>query len=251
MATSGKIGEMTLLYRDVEQYFKRLQFHLTATGKSELSKAVFLSSCGQSAFALIETLLAPADVAEENVIFDQVKTLVLQHLKPKQILHYQRHKLHSMKQTDQEIVTTYLQRLKHQVNHCQFGELRDGLLLSHFLFGLRSAEVRARLLAVTTLTLDRAVQEAILHEAIGTLSIGEREASVSNLTNNFKRFTNKSRTLSNTSDVKGIGYGECYSCGENNHRRMDCKFRLSICHACGRKGHIAKLARRNQRSMKS
>ena len=240
MATSGKIGEMTLLYRDVEQYFKRLQFHLTATGKSELSKAVFLSSCGQSAFALIETLLAPADVAEENVTFDQVKILVLQHLKPKQILHYKRHKLHSMKQTDQETVTTYLQHLKHQVNHCQFGKLRDGLLLSHFLFGLHSAEVRAKLLAVMTLTLDGAVQEAILHEAIGTLSIGEREGLQTNHACYQILLMSKESVMASVTVVVRTITAEWIA-------NFDSQFAmLAVARVTSQK-----LARRNQRSMKS
>ena len=98
MATS-KIGEMPLQFPEVEQYFKRLQFFLEALDKLTVGKAVLLSSCGQTAFSLIETLIAPADITGPDITLNVVRDAVVNHLCPKRILHYERHLLHSMTQS--------------------------------------------------------------------------------------------------------------------------------------------------------
>ena len=68
MATSGKIDDMPLSFPAVEQYFKRLRFHITATDRTPVAKAILLSSCGSAAFSLIETLVAPAAVEDEAIM---------------------------------------------------------------------------------------------------------------------------------------------------------------------------------------
>ena len=168
MATS-KLGDMPLQFPEVEQYFKRLDFSLLATDRVHLAKAVLLSTCGSTAFALIETLIASADVTRDAVTYDVIRNSVLNHLRPRTLLHYERHQLHSMTQNNDSI-STFVQRLKEQANKCNFGELRDKLILSHFLFGLSDNTLRAKLLSTTDLTLDAAVHQAALHESIASAS---------------------------------------------------------------------------------
>ena len=127
MATNGKIGEMPLQFPEVDQYFKRLSFSLTANGQTAVSKAVLLSTCGQAAFSLIETLIAPNDVTSDDIGFDDIKEAVINHLRPKRIIHYERHVLHSMTQNSDGI-STFLQKLKEQANRCEFGSLREELI---------------------------------------------------------------------------------------------------------------------------
>ena len=130
MATS-KIGEMPLQFPEVEQYFKRLQFFLEASDKLTVGKAVLLSSCGQTAFSLIETLIAPANISGPDVTLNVIRDAVVNHLRPKRILHYERHSrcrrespspqnefcitnvhlLHSMTQSS-DTVSTFVQRFK-------------------------------------------------------------------------------------------------------------------------------------------
>ena len=136
MATS-KIGEVPLQFPEVKQYFKHLQFFLEASDKLTVGKAVLLSSCGQTAFSLIETLIAPADITSPNVTLNIIRDAVVNHLHPKRILHYERHLLHSMTQSS-NTVSTFVQHLKDQANKCDFGALRNELILSHFIFVIRS-----------------------------------------------------------------------------------------------------------------
>ena len=61
-----------------------------------------------------------------------------------------------------ECATDYVQRLKQQANHREFGALKDDLILSQFIFGLQQQSTRTRLLATPNLTLDAAIQEVLL-----------------------------------------------------------------------------------------
>ena len=165
MATS-KIGEMPLTYPEVEQYFARLNFYLIANKQTDCSKAVLLSSCGERAFSLISTLTAPEDLCADTVTYKDIRSSVIAHLKPRRILHYERHLLHTMTQNSGESISSFLERLKQQANKCEFGTLLEQLVLSQFIFGLTSSETRSKLLAVSHLTLQEAVQEAQLQETI-------------------------------------------------------------------------------------
>ena len=228
---------MPLSYPEVTQYFKRLQFSLVADNKVGLGKATLLAFCGQPAFALIETLLAPLDVSFDNVTFDQIRDAVLAHFQPRWILHYERHKLHSMSQQNDSVIT-YVQLLKNQANRCDFGDLRDGLLLSHFIFGLSSQNVNEKLLSAPDLSLNDAVQMALLHEsvaaaacssdtAVSTIQSGSRaETLSSDVTHCYARKQKSSQSI-------------CDSCGGINHKCSDCKFRRATCQLCSKRGHIS------------
>ena len=106
---------MPLTFPEVEQWFQMLEFHVEANKLTEVKKAVLLSSCGSKAFSLISTLCSPESVTCATITFDIIKEKVTTHLKPKCILHFERHLLHSMVQTD-ETATVFLQRLKDQAS---------------------------------------------------------------------------------------------------------------------------------------
>ena len=236
MATTGKIGEMPLQFPEVEQYFKRLTFSLTAKGQTAVSKAVLLSTCGQAAFALIETLIAPKDITSDDVKFEDIKKVVIDHLRPKRITHYERHLLHSMTQSS-DTVSTYLQKLKEQANRCEFGSLREELILSQFIFGLQAHEVKAKLLAQPSLTLNDAVQHALLHESV-TAAAGIAEPAISTTTTGNSNYNSLRRSFTSASN-RPTSFHQCYSCGSKDHRRQQCRFRQATCRICQRRGHIS------------
>ena len=153
------------------------------------------------------------------------------------ILHYEWHVLHSMVQ-DTDSVTSYVQRLKDQANRCDFGALRNELILSQFVFGLSSSSVCSKLLASCELTLDGAIQEALLNESVSAAT-GSSEATISTIKSQpFAQ--HRSGSTSTMSDGAGVSQTSfCYSCGSKSHRRKDCKFRQAFCHLCNKQGHIS------------
>ena len=236
MATMKNFGEMPLKFPDVEAYFKRLHFYLVASDKSDLAKAVLLSSCGQEAFALIETLFSPTDVEDEEVDYASIKEHVLNHLRPRTILHYERHQLHSMTQGSDPI-TVFIQSLRDQANRCEFGDFRDDLILTQFIFGLKDREMRAKLLAKPELTLESAIQECLFAESLEKAT-NPSNVSVAAIKRKFNRAID-SRKSSLGSKHNSSGKYVCYSCGQSNHLRINCKYRNSKCRVCNGIGHLA------------
>ena len=112
--------------------------------------------------------MAPKDITDGDITYDSIKASVITHLQPKRILHYERHLLHSMVQKDGELASNFVERLKEQASRCELGSMRDDLLLSQFIFGLRSQPVRAKLLSDPSLDLAKALKEALLHESVAT-----------------------------------------------------------------------------------
>ena len=230
----------------MDQYFKRLQFYIESQSLQDKDKAVLLSCCGEKAFSLIETLLAPDDVTAADITFDRIKTVVLAHLRPKTILHFERHRLHSMMQISGEGAATFLQRLKDQSNKCEFGQLKDELTLCQFVFGLSDQSAREKLLAKADLTLTSAIQECLLLESVSAAA-RYSDTVVSAIQNKSTTSRgNVSRVdeiASRNSSDSNFLLATCYSCGRRGHRRTDCKFRNAICRTCGKPGHISTVCR--------
>ena len=165
MATSGKIDDMPFSFQRLNNISNVCGSILLLQIEPLRPKQFFCLPVGSAAFSLIETLVAPADIEDEAITFDIIQTTILDHLRPKQILHYERHQLHSLFQNTDSI-STYLQHLKDQANRCHFGELHKDLILSQFIFSLSSQDVRTKLLSTTELSLNAAVQMVTLSETV-------------------------------------------------------------------------------------
>ena len=252
MATSKTLGPMPMefFFPMVEQYFTQLSFYLTATDKEKVSKAVLLSSCGQKAFQLIETLVAPTEVTDATITYEFIKKSVIDHLRPKSILHFERHPLHSMVQKDGESASNFVECLKKQAGRCNFGSLRDDLLLSQFIFGLRSQPIRAKLLADPSLDLTKALQEALLHETVTCATASEAiVGTVNDYSAGVRKVSGKQKksfpmSKSSSKVTFSLAKGTCYSCA-GKHLRKDCKFRTAQCRKCFRTGHIERACQSN------
>lgn len=249
MATR-KFEEMPLGFPDVEQYFKRLEFFLVANDIHDRSKAVLLANCGVAAFSLIETLISPSNIMDEEVTFDIIRTAVFNHLRPKRILHYERHLFHAMTQIDGELSSEFVRRLKDQANQCSFGDLKDDLVLSQLIFGIAKKEVRSKLLVRDQLTLDQAIQECRLQETVKMASTEHMVVSQLNKSATFKNW-NQPNTKRQTQQIPSSRNlmsqqhkkPACYSCGRVDHLRANCKFRNAQCHTCNKTGHISSVCR--------
>ena len=237
MATR-KLEDMPLTFPEVEQWFQILDFHVQANKLTEVKKAVLLSSCGSKAFSLISTLCSPDSVTAETITFDIIKGKVITHLKPKRILHFERHLLHSMVQTD-ETATLFLQRLKDQASRCDFGSLREELILSQFIFGLKDKRTREKLLADPDLTLDTAVQAALMQETVVIAAKTDAVVALVAAKPSHDAFKPRFDQFTPSNNYK------CFSCGEKNHFRKDCRHKNAKCKSCHKIGHLMKVCKNN------
>ena len=92
--------------------------------------------------------------------------------------------------------------------------------------GICNEAIRRRLLTEKTLTLTKAIEQALSMEAAerNAKSFSGNESSIKKL---------QIRSKQRTSQIA------CTRCGKTNNAAKDCKCKDATCHACGKKGHIA------------
>ena len=138
-------------------------------------------------------------------------------------------------------VSTFVQRLKDQANKCDFGELRNELIVSHFIFGLSYHTIRPKLLSTADLTLDSAIQQAMLYETV-ELASGTVNSAISALAT-YKPSKQSCADNTPTKPTKPHrqkpSFSSCISCGSTAHQRSAYRFQQATCHVCGKNGHIS------------
>ncbi|VDP95284.1 unnamed protein product, partial [Echinostoma caproni] len=82
--------------RDIEDYFERFEIWWLTRSKPDEEKksAFFLNTAGKNAYTLIKTLAYPSPPV--SVPYDDLKSLLLQHVKPTNFEASERAKCHSM-----------------------------------------------------------------------------------------------------------------------------------------------------------
>lgn len=187
--------------------------------------SLLISSLSPAVFRRLYHSLQPRNLAE--VPFRELVEKMSAHYTPKTFKEFERLKLFSTRQQEEQTVRDYMERLSAIISRCEYeGEtdLRACSLLTAFIVGLRDERLRARLVLEKNLTIDSA-----LRLAEGCLAAAS-----------------ESRQLHSDNSVhllKPDAARRCFRCGNSNHSADDCRFRAEECRSCGKKGHIAKMCR--------
>ncbi|XP_064483037.1 uncharacterized protein K02A2.6-like [Ornithodoros turicata] len=157
------------------------------------------------------------------------------HYTPKRFKEFERFKLFSSRQEENESVKDFVERLSAIVGRCEYEGERDTRacsLLTAFIVGLQDPRVRARLVLEKELTLESAIR----------------------LTESSLAAEAESRQLHSEVPVHKIAgpvivRRRCFRCGNTNHGPDACRFKKEECHSCGKAGHIAKMCQNERASM--
>ncbi|XP_064464136.1 uncharacterized protein K02A2.6-like [Ornithodoros turicata] len=194
---------------------------------------LLISSLSPEVFKRLYNLLQPKDVME--VSSSDIMAKLSEHYTPKRFKEFERFKLFSSRQEENESVKDFVERHSAIVGRCEYEGERDTRacsLLTAFIVGLRDPRVRARLVLEKVLTLESAIRLA--------------ESSLA--------AEAESRQLHSEVPVHKIAGPEtvrrrCFRCGNTNHEPDACRFKNEECHSCGKAGHIAKMCQNGRASM--
>ena len=236
-AQIGKI-EHFQIGEDWEFYEERLQQYFKANGitNEEKQVAVFLTVIGSHLYKLLRNLVSPSKPAEKT--YEQLTTVIKQHLVPKPIVIVERLRFHKRMQKSGESISTYLASLKQLAKTCDFKAFLDEALRDQLVCGLRSEAIQKRLLTVADLDLKKALEISKTMEA-ATKQTMELQGTTS--VDSTQCVTNKITTRQ--------GKRPCYRCG-GRHSPNDCLFKEQQCNTCKKQGHIAKMCRSGINSTK-
>lgn len=95
----------------------------------------------------------------EDVQHANVKQTFKDHFKRKVALVFERTQFVRRFQQDKEFVLTLIEDLQKRADLCSFGDLRDQMVHTQIIAGLRDSHLRQRLMANDTLTLDQVIKE--------------------------------------------------------------------------------------------
>ena len=151
--------------RNLEQnwtkFIQRFQNFEIATGikaKGDATRiATLLSVVGQDAVDTYNTFTYDAEGDDKK--FDKVVEKFATHCKGKKNITYERYVFNCRVQAEGESVDTFVTALKTLADTCEFGELKDSLILDRVIIGIKDKGMKQRLLRTDNLTLDTALTQ--------------------------------------------------------------------------------------------
>ncbi|KAM3596467.1 uncharacterized protein V6R79_014960 [Siganus canaliculatus] len=238
MATYGTVGEFVEGSEDWTEYEERLGHFFSANEITEEAKkrSILLSACGAKTYKLIRNLATPRKPGD--IPYDELVQLVANHHNPKPSVIVQRFKFHSHFRRQGQSVANFVAELRQLSEHCDFGPVLDDMLRDRLVCGINNDATQRRLLGeAPPLTFKKALEisQGMEMAANNAKDIqkghGGAQAAVVHQV--------KGETVKHAKRV------ECFRCG-GAHYANDCKFKDAICHACSKKGHLAKKCRQEK-----
>ena len=222
-ALFGNINEFDA-YTDQnwDEYIERLEHYFVANAVEEAEKkrAILLTVCGHKTYGLIRNLVSPDRPGDKT--YDELKTFIHNHLKPKPLVIAERFKFHQRKQQGSETVSQYLTGQQKLSEHSEFGAFLNDALRDRFVCGLSSLVIQRKLLSEADLTLKKALDIAL------SMEMAAEEA---------KKLAGDGAERDNGCNKMSI---ECFRCGKSNHLADACFHKKSRCHNCHEVGHLVR-----------
>lgn len=224
-----------------DAYLERLEQFFVANAikmDTEKAKAVFLTVVGKKNHTLLMDLCAPVKPSEKKL--EDLLELLHTHFVPKTNVIAERYKFNTRNQSENESISEYMASLIKLASTCKFGTFLEDALRDRFVCGVKSAELRDRLLSAAhtkELTLTAAYDMGLAFE------VAKQNAQ------QWSQKTFKANAISSSKPKKEERMKPCYRCAGHGHMPSECRFKDADCRLCKKKGHIAK-ACRNQEGKK-
>ena len=144
---------------DWDHWIKRYELFEAATERDELSDKVRINTLiyvmGNNAADIYDSF----KLIGEDILYVNVKQKFKDHFKGKVCLVFERTQFVRRFQQDKESVLTFIEDLQKRADLCSFGDLRDQMVHTQIIAGLRDSHLRRRLMANDNLTLDQVIKE--------------------------------------------------------------------------------------------
>ena len=249
-------GELCLegnLAENWRKWIQSFELFLIASEIGEKSEkvqcATFLHIAGEEARAIFNAFDF-AKVGDEHKI-DILKDKFKQYCEPRKNLTFIRHQFFTRSQGPTETIDAFATDLKNKAKHCEFGTLIDSLIRDRIVGGIRSDQLRARLLREAELPLLKAIDICRASEASSNQLKefnDDNDKSLHALQSQRFKFPYPSK-FSNTrfnprQQQSNYVSKKCGNCGgEHSSLQKACPAFGKICHNCRKENHFARVCR--------
>ena len=249
MASIGQILPYNDTEEEFESYISRCELFFIANDITEPKLVpAFLTLVGPKVYNLAKNLVSPKEIA--SCSYEEIKTALKNHYKPKVIQIFERFKFYSRSQKSGESIADFVAALKALAHTCNFASTLNDMLRDRFVMGLGDERTQHTLLAEADLTFARAVEIATAREAarrdvqaMGRVAVNKVQHKTPHTKprNTYNSSSqpkyNPSQNTKGDNTPKSIPNTPCSGCGKM-HWRRDCPFKNATCNVCHRKGHI-------------
>jgi len=200
--------------------------------------AILLHTAGEEANEVYSQL----DFANDNekVDYKIVVQKFQDYCNPRRNIMYEWFVFWNLKQLDGENIDTYAKRLKIQASLCEFGDLKDQMLLFRVIFGITDSKLKERLLRDTEMTLARALNDVrateMTRKQLSSIADGDK-TSVAVVSKHSASFVSRDSLASAAVEDKPSLVSSCRYCGYD-HPRGKCPAYGKTCKKCGKKNHF-------------
>ena len=203
-------------------------------------------------------------IADSETYDDAINTLTNIYVKPVNEI-YARYKLATCQQSEGESIDAFIQNLHRLSKECNFKnvtaeEHRQGYVRDAFISGIRSREIRQKLLENEKLTMEQVfIQARTLQLAQTNAAKYSAPGAFTACATNMSNDTNKLEVGIPTNHEEGVvgsniaaaaaqpEMPSCGWCGYPSHPRSQCPAKKHKCKLCGKVGHWERMCRSSNR----
>ena len=233
---------------------------------------IFLNIVGPAALEVYHTF--QWENAEDRLKYKKIVEKFEAYCSPQVNETYERHIFKGTVQGQDETIDHYVTELRVKASTCNFGALANSMIRDQLVSGVKSDQVRERLLRYPELTLEKAITAAkaaevsIMQMKDLTLNINSAEGKARPQQEDIdlhvvrrktppRTFSERNQPRANPSSSGSGLRGErrsenfdkqCQRCGYFNHSNGKCLAESAQCRKCQRNGHFAKMCRSNARN---
>ncbi|KAL1416406.1 hypothetical protein MTO96_027969 [Rhipicephalus appendiculatus] len=143
----GRLAEFSPDTGSIEVYIERFEVFASANNIDELKKAqVFLTVLGEKAYVTLRSLLLPKSPADSK--YADITKVLREHYAPWRSIVTERYRFHRRDQGQSETIGEFVVELKKLAATCEFGSFLEESLRDRLISGLRSEDIRCRLLSL-------------------------------------------------------------------------------------------------------
>jgi len=225
---------------NVSIWLQRFEAAMTWQAVSdEKKKFALLASLGGDAFELVADSCLPKKPSEKS--YQEIVTLIKQQISAKRLPIAVRYEFYQLRQGKDDI-KTYVRKLRHCADECEFGNQLDDRLRDQFVIGLSNKEALKRML--TEKLADLSITKAIdIASAFEVAQYSQQQLA-------GERYSSEVCTVKDKAKFKKSFHHQdklsCLCCGRSGHSKDKCYFRNAKCHTCGAMGHLKQVCRKGK-----
>ena len=248
MATHGAVSSFNPTAEDWTTYTDRMKHYFVANDVADGGKkrSILLSVCGPATYKVIRNLVEDGKL--DTTSYDDMVKLVKGYYDPPPSVTMQRYKFNTHIRNAKGTVADYVAALREIAQHCEYKDSLQDLLRDRLVCGVNHEGITNRLLAEKKLTYDKAME---LAQAIESAERDTKQLKAAQATStppvhysstkrpDHKQKKGKEQSKSTKPQGSPI---VCYRCG-GAHLATACRFISTVCHACKKRGHLARVCR--------